>query len=90
MIELGGNIILQNFEQITGGELIITRKVIGNYRKEISKKYEDFKKIKVTIIPETKYKIKVNLEKNDMQESMAENPNLFFALDKALSKILKN
>jgi len=25
-----------------------------------------------------------------MQESMAENPNLFFALDKALSKILKN
>jgi|TARA_Y100000034_G_C6744299_1_gene330469 hypothetical protein len=90
MIELGGNITLINFEQIENGELIITRKVAGNYTKEISKKYQDFKKIIITIIPETKYRIKINLEKENNKESEAENSNLFFALDQALSKIIKD
>jgi|TARA_Y100000310_G_scaffold344273_1_gene456131 ribosome-associated translation inhibitor RaiA len=90
MIELGGNINLENFENIDQGQLIVIRKVVGNYTKNISKKYKDFKKITVCIIPETKFKIKVNLETQKTIEKEAENPNLFFAMDQALAKFLKD
>ena len=87
MIELGGNINLENFEEIEPGQLIVIRKVVGNYTKKISEKHKDFKKITVSIVPETKYKIKVTLELSETKEAEAENPNLFFALDQALVKV---
>jgi len=87
MIELGGSIFLENFETIEQGQLIVVRKVVGNYTKKISEKHKDFKKITVTIIPETKFKVKVTLETAETKEAEAENQNLFFALDQALAKI---
>jgi hypothetical protein len=87
MIELGGSIFLENFETIEQGQLIVIRKVVGNYTKKISEKFKDFKKITVTIIPETGYKIRVILETSETKEAEAENPNLFFALDQALAKV---
>jgi hypothetical protein len=87
MIELGGNINLENFEAVEPGQLIVIRKVVGNYTKKISEKHEDFKKITVSIIPETKYKIKVTLELTETKEAEAENSNIFFALDQALAKV---
>ena len=38
MIELGGNINLDNFEEIEKGQLIVVKKVVGNYTKKISEK----------------------------------------------------
>ncbi len=89
MIELGGNIFLENFETIEQGQMIVVRKVVGNYTKKISEKFNDFKKITVSIVPETKYKVKVTLETSETKDSEAENPNLFFALDKALAKFME-
>ena len=86
MIELGGNINLENFEEIDKGQLIVIKKVVGNYTKKISEKVEDFKKITVTLVKDSKYKIEVKLETSETKESEAENPNLFFALDQSLSK----
>ncbi len=88
MIELGGNINLENFEDIDKGQLIVIKKVVGNYTKKISEKYKDFKKITVTLVKDSKYKIEVKLETSETKESEAENPNLFFALDQSLSKFI--
>lgn len=89
MIELGGSIFLENFEIIEPGQMIVVRKVVGNYTKKISEKHTDFKKITVSIVPETKYKLTAKLETSETKESEAENPNLFFALDKALAKFME-
>ena len=89
MIELGGNINLENFEEIDGGQLIVIKKVVGNYTKKISETFKDFKKITVSLVPESKFKIKANLETGETKETEAESTNLFFALDNALGKLLK-
>jgi hypothetical protein len=89
MIELGGNINLENFEDIEKGQLIVIKKVVGNYTKKISENSKDFKKITVSLAKDSKYKIEVNLEVEESKKSEAENPNLFFALDQALAKFLE-
>lgn len=89
MIELGGSINLENFEEIDKGLLIVIKKVAGNYTKQITEKFKDFKKITISLVPKTKYKVKVTLETSETKESEAENINLFFALDQALNKVLK-
>ena len=48
MIELGGNIKLENFENIDRGVLVIVKKIVGGYTKQISEKNKDFKEIAVT------------------------------------------
>ncbi|MBT3690865.1 hypothetical protein HOG16_01315 [Candidatus Woesearchaeota archaeon] len=88
MIELGGNINLENFEDVDRGLLIVIKKVVGNYTKKISEKEKDFKKITVTLVKDSKYKIKVELETSETKKSESENPNLFFALDRSLSEFL--
>ncbi len=88
MIELGGNINLDNFEEIEKGQLIVVKKVVGNYTKKISEKVKDFKKITIILAKDSKYKIKTDLEAEENKTSEAENPNLFFALDQALAKLL--
>ena len=88
MIELGGNINLENFEDVDRGLLIVIKKVVGNYTKKISEKEKDFKKITVTLVKDSKYKIKVELETSKTKKSESENPNLFFALDRSLSEFL--
>jgi len=88
MIELGGNINLENFEEVEKGQLIVIKKVVGNYTKKISEKVKDFNKITVTLAKDSKYKIEISLEAEENKKSEAENPNLFFALDQALAKLL--
>lgn len=88
MIELGGNINLENFEDVDKGLLIVIKKIVGNYTKKITEKDKDFKKITVSLVKDSKYKIEVNLESKENKKAEVENSNLFFALDQALSKLL--
>lgn len=87
MIELGGNITLEGFENLEPGALVIVKKVVGNYTKRISNNTSNFEKILIYLNKDNLNNIKVKLHKNgeiEMQE--ASDSNLFFALDKALSK----
>ena len=88
MIELGGGIFLENFEELEPGKLIVVKKVVGNYTKTISEKAKDFKKITVSLSKPDDYKIEIKLETAIDLETDAEDKNLFFALDKALSDIV--
>ena len=89
MIELGGNIKLIQFEEIEPGLLIVIKKIVGNYTKRFSENLPEFKSIEVTLEDVIANRIKVKVEYSDVKESTAEDKNLFFALDKALSSILK-
>ncbi|MCD4760104.1 hypothetical protein K8R33_04420 [archaeon] len=88
MIELGGNINLDGFEKIESGNLIVVKKVVGNYTKNISEKVKDFKKITISLKKEGGFLIYVKVDSENEIISEAKASNLFFALDKALSGIL--
>ena len=89
MIELGGNITLINFDEIEPALLIVIKKIVGNYTKKISESIENFKSIEVTLENKSENKIKVKVESDTINEAEAQDKNLFFALDKALSAVLK-
>jgi hypothetical protein len=87
MIELGGGIFLDNFECIESGKLIIVKKIVGNYTKNISGKIEEFNKITISVNEENGYKINVNVKANKEFSAEGEKENLFFALNDALEGI---
>ena len=89
MIELGGSIKLNNFEGIEPALLIVIKKVVGNYTKKISETFKDFKEIMITLEDKPLNKITVHVKADKDYTTEASDKNLFFALDKALSTILK-
>ena len=87
MIELGGNITLEGFENLEPGALVIVKKVVGNYTKRISNNTTNFEKISISLNKDDKNNIQVKLHRNgEINVEEASDSNLFFALDKALSK----
>lgn len=89
MIELGGNISLENFDKIDKGMLIVVKKIIGNYTRRISLAVEGYKKITVSIKEHSEYEVSARVEANKIIEGRAKDKNLFFALDRALAQILE-
>lgn len=87
MIELGGNIKLENFENIDRGVLVIVKKIVGGYTKQISEKNKDFKEITVT--KGDGNDVKVNCVCGKEIKAEANETNLFFSLAKALEEVLK-
>ena len=84
MLELGGGIFLDNFESIDSGRLIIVKKIVGNYTKNVSDKTDKFKKIIVRLEEGHGYKITVELLTDKEYSAEAVRTNLFFVLDDAL------
>ncbi len=87
MLELGGGIFLDNFEEIEPGRLIIVKKIVGNYTKNISENLEGFEKITISLEKGNSYKVVVKVNAGKELISEGEKENLFFALDEALSGI---
>jgi hypothetical protein len=87
-MELGGNIFLENFDEVESGKLIVVKKVVGNYTKNISEKAKNFKKITISLKKSSAFEIEAKVEADKEISSIAKEDNLFFALDKALSEIL--
>ena len=87
MIELGGNITLEGFENLEPGALVIVKKVVGNYTKKISNNILNFERILISLDKDDLNNVKVKLHKNgEVVMEEGSDSNLFFALDKALSK----
>ncbi len=89
MIELGGNIKLDNFNDIEPALLIVVKKVVGNYARKISESFEDYKEVQVSLENKDSNNIKVKVIADKEYTSEAIDKNLFFALDRALSTVLK-
>jgi ribosome-associated translation inhibitor RaiA len=85
-MELGGNIVLEGFDDIDKANLVVVKKMVGNYGKTISEK-KQFKKL---ILTYKKPKIEAILELEDKQiKESADHENLFFSINQALSNIIK-
>lgn len=84
MIELGGNIKLSEFESLEPAQLIVVKKVVGNYAKNISEKIE-FSELLVSL-KDNKVAVKLTTKDKTFEEEETSD-NLFFTLDKALAKI---
>lgn len=88
-MELGGNIELENFDNIDPAKLIVIKKFVGKYTKTISEKQGEFKKLVVTLTPDSNYEIKAISYGNKDYGVIVSGPNLFFVLDKVLSELDK-
>lgn len=88
-MELGSIIELINFDNLKKDELIIIKKFVGNYAKKISEKQKKFKKLVVTLNPNSSYEIKAISHGEKDYGVIVSGPNLFFVLDKTLSELLK-
>ena len=88
-IELGGNIELNGFRDVGKAEMVVVRKVVGNYAKTMSEKNTSFSKLRVSMVKEgnnLKINAEMTAEKNYVGEEAGNN--LFIALDSALKKIV--
>ncbi|MBT4540652.1 hypothetical protein HOC35_03995 [Candidatus Woesearchaeota archaeon] len=95
MIELGGNIFLDGFNELNGGEMVIIKKLVGNYVKEVTEKKGDFQKLSLNLNTSNLgekdvFHLQAELHAGDKYNSEARDGNLFFAIDKALKDINTN
>lgn len=85
MMELGGNIKLDGFEDTEPALLVVIKKMVGNYVKQISEKNKDFKEI---LIKKDKNKVSVNCTTDKEIKAEAKEKNLFYSLSKVLEEVL--
>jgi len=96
MIELGGNIQLVGFTDLDSANMIVLKKIVGNYTKKISENCQAFEKLTVTMKPvhqtekSSKYELHVKLMDNGTPYvSEVTERNLYVGLDAVLKKIEK-
>jgi len=87
-MQLGGNIELVNFHSLDFGKLVVVKKIVGKYAKEISEKNSSFNKLKVILKENNEIEAIVSINNNEYSENASSN-NLFFSLDKVLSNFNK-
>ncbi len=91
-IELGGNIQLVGFKELDSANMIVLKKIIGNYARKFSEVCERFEKLTVSMKhihgEHGKYQIQVKLLDNGKPHNSEHiDHNLYVALDAALKKI---
>jgi len=90
-ISLGGNIKLNGFQNIEGGKMIVLKKIIGNYTRQIQEKKSDYEKLTITLKgEENNATIRAELTAGGAQTTAEDTQNnLFSATDGTLKKILE-
>jgi hypothetical protein len=87
-VELGDFIQLDGFVEKEPGELVVVKKIIGNYVKHISVKLPNFERLSITQKPNSHYTIESTIFWNGKEASYEhKDDNLFFALDTCLKKL---
>ena len=92
LMELGGNIDLVGFKDIDRGSMVIIKKLVGNHVRKMADMSESFERLTLTIKPvhggKNKYEVHARMTDNGKNyTSEVTDFNLFFTLDKALSKV---
>lgn len=94
-IELGGNIELVGFKELDGGSMVIVKKMVGNHVRKFNDLASNFEKLTLTMKsvhgPNGKFEVHARVMDNGRPvTSEVTDFNLFFTLDKALTKIGNN
>ena len=90
-MELGGNITLTGFSDRSFAELIVIKKVVGQYARKFNDTIEGFTHLSVTLktVGTSKIELHANAEvKGKHLTSEVVHHNLFVALDGVLKKVL--
>ena len=94
MIELGGNIKLSGFNELEPAMLVVVKKMVGNYARKMTDHATNFKELNLNLKQvhktekNSKYEIHALLDADKRYTSEVIDFNLFFAIDKVLSKIM--
>ena len=89
-MKLGGGIELEGFSGIEKAQLVVIKKMVGNYVKEITEKAKKYEKVVLTLTQEgnsCKVHAELTDEGNQITADATEN-NLFIALNKALKEVI--
>ncbi len=94
VLVLGGQIELSGFSGLDGGTMVVLKKIVGNYTRKISERFDDFEKLSLKM---KKVHEKEKSEKYELHGMIVINGkqynteitdrNLFFAVDKAFKKL---
>lgn len=94
-LNLGGNIQLVGFKQISLSEVVVVKKIVGSYTRKIQENSSNFESITVMlkeihkVEDNSKHEIHVKvLDDSKAFNSEVVDKNLFVALDSALKKVL--
>ncbi|MBI2671295.1 hypothetical protein HYX18_04960 [Candidatus Woesearchaeota archaeon] len=90
MIQLGGNITLDGFE-LEPSTLVIVKKIVGNYAKNIYTNISNFENLSIKLKqnhPIKEIESSLLIDNNEVSV-VASDPNLFFALDRSLAMLVK-
>jgi len=92
LMQLGGNISLAGFKDLEPAKMIVIKKITGTYVKKMQEKNNKFESLSLHLksVHATKYELQAKAIVNGLpHNSEVVDFNLFFALDKALAKILE-
>lgn len=87
-INLGGNIVLSGFEELEYMELIVVKKIIGSFAKELREK-TSYEELLVKLSRTDEYKISVLLKADNEFSSTSSDNNLFYAISNSFIEINK-
>ena len=91
MIELGGYITLHGFKDRDYAELIVVKKIVGRYARQISDGHGGMDGLSITLKPESgSYTVEAICRIKEQETTSSDTQsNLFVALDGALKKIIQ-
>jgi len=88
MIQLGGNITLDGFQRRDYAELIVIKKIVGRYARQLSDSHAGFESLSIALTSDEPVEITTSATiKGKKTDAKAEDQNLFIALDAALKKL---
>jgi hypothetical protein len=92
MVQLGGNIEMNGFENIRVTDQIVLKKIIGSFVKYISTQHQQFQKCSIALLNPAKesdeqYNLKIQLMLDKEYCAETQDNNIYFALDKACKSI---
>ena len=89
MIELGGNIKLDGFDNLEPAKLIVIKKLVGSHTKKATEKTQNFKEIMISLKTQNPFEIEIKLMSDKETISSTSDKNIFYALDKSFSALLE-
>ena len=94
MIELGGNITLIGFKELDYAEMVVIKKIVGNYARKLSDREQvneltlNLKQIHHTSEESSKFEMKAKVDINGkIFNSEIVDYNLFIAIDNIMKKL---
>ena len=96
-MELGGNITLSGFKEISDSELVVVKNMVGSYARRLADEVQNFESLKVTLKPvhkteaHEKFELHSSVRFNGHHFEASEiERNLFVALDSVLQKVTEH